>query len=254
MEYLKPVILGIVQGFTEFLPISSSAHLIFLQNYFNMKNMVAFDVLLHFATLLAILVFFRKDVINLLKSPRLMFLVIIVTIPTGLIGYFLEDFIDELFSSNVYPAAFLLVSGVLLYVGQYYSKETKNLRTLKKTDAFIIGIVQGLAVLPGISRSGSTITASLLVGCNRTDAMKFSFLVAIPAIAGAGLLELRKIESTINIFSLQNIAGMIAAFICGLMALYILRKALEKARLSWFSYYCWIVGTIMLILISAGKA
>ena len=176
---LDSILLGIVQGLTEFLPVSSSAHLVFTQSLLGWNQPeLLFDIMLHIATLAAVLVFFRADILKLFNlfdkdNRRYVLLLIAATIPTGLIGYLGKDYVETAFTSVRWPAAFLLVTGVMLFLAQKYGKNFKTRNNITFLDALIIGIVQGIAVLPGISRSGSTIATAMLLGIEKTEAAKF---------------------------------------------------------------------------------
>jgi undecaprenyl-diphosphatase len=244
----KSGLIGIVQGLTEFLPVSSSAHLVFSQNLLGWSEPdIFFDVMLHFATLLAVLIFFRKDIIDVLKNPRSIFLIILGTIPAGLIGLFARKYIVSFFSANIYPAVFLLITGFFLYLTQKISRGEKYMRKFSVPGVVLVGIAQSAALLPGISRSGITISTGMFLGWRKIDAVKFSFLLSIPAILGATIFELKEVSCAgINLPNV--IAGCICAFISGLFALYLLLETVKKAKLHLFAYYCWFLGILILVV------
>ncbi|MCF8001537.1 MAG: undecaprenyl-diphosphate phosphatase [Halanaerobiales bacterium] len=254
MEIIKIVILGIVQGLTEFLPISSSGHLVILQKLFAInENQLLISVLLHFGTLIPVLIVFRKDIFEILsfkKNKRhFIFLIIIASIPTALIGIFFEDFFENLFSSTISTAFMLIVTGFILLLGDRLANYDSTITKFKWLNAIIVGLAQGIAIIPGISRSGSTITASLIQGLKKEDAARFSFILSIPVIGGAGLLEVSDaINIGVNNFNITAmILGVLSAIISGYIAIKYFIYILKKQKLIYFSYYCWILGTIILI-------
>src|SRR3989344_3920745 len=215
IDYLQALILGIVQGLTEFLPVSSSGHLAILQNFFGDVD-VSFDIFLHFATLLAVFVFFYKDILDLIngfftfewedKRMRFVVYLLLASIPAGLIGFFFRNLIGELFSDLYIVAGGFLISGLFLFIASFTAK-----------NSFVIGCAQALALVPGISRSGSTISTTLLFGIDKKEAIKFSFLLSIPAILGANLLELKNFSG----FSFPMVLGFLIAFVFGLLSIYL---------------------------------
>ncbi len=254
MEIIKIVILGLVQGLTEFLPISSSGHLVILQKLFAInENQLLISVLLHFGTLIPVLIVFRKDIIDILsfkKNKRhFIFLIIVASIPTAIMGIFFEDFFEKLFSSTISAAFMLIVTGFILLLGDRLANYDNTLSNFKWLNAILVGLAQGFAIIPGISRSGSTITASLIQGLEKEDAARFSFILSIPVIGGAGLLKITDAVSVgVNNFNLTAmILGILSAIISGYIAIRYFIYILKKQKLIYFSYYCWILGTIILI-------
>lgn len=256
MDLIKAIILGVVQGLTEFLPISSSGHLVIFQNLVGFKEVqLAFDTFLHFGTLIPIFIIFRKDIINILSFKRetryLTLLILIGIIPTGLMGIYLGDFFESIFASVRIVAVMLLITGFILYLVEKVANSRKSLDEMNWFNALIVGIAQGFAIVPGISRSGSTIAASLFQGLNREAAARYSFLVSIPVIFGAGLLQLKDVVSTgltEEITWGMIGAGTVAAAISGYFAIKYLLKILREGSLIIFSYYCWTVGLLILVL------
>jgi len=253
MELIKIIILGIIQGLTEFLPISSSGHLVISQELFGIeKGQLTLDVFLHFGTVIPVLIIFRNDIrdIILLKKKHLIILLFLGLIPTGLIGYFFQDFFSKLFSSVLVVGYMLLVTALLLYLAERSGKYSRSLNEMKGYQAIIVGIAQGLAVIPGISRSGSTIVASLLQGIDRESAARYSFLLALPTIIGAGLLQLRDIIPVgLTDFSWTSIlAGILSAALAGYLGIKCLLHILTKGSLLVFSYYCLILGLLVILL------
>ena len=269
MDIIQAIIIGIVQGLTEFLPISSSAHLVFIQHILNVEQTLSFDVLLHLGTLLAVFGYFIKDIIAMLKAffgsiadifkgqfkngikedsyKKLAWMVLIGTIPVGLVGVIFEDVVEATFKSLMIPGILLIVTGVLLYVSQRINVENKNVEDMGLKETIIVGISQGLAILPGLSRSGTTISAGLLAGLNKEFAARFSFLLSIPAILGATLIQLHNISLGFDSNMSAYILGFIAAAISGYLAISLLLKLIKEKNLDGFAYYCWIVGAIVLI-------
>lgn len=246
MQILESLLLGTLQGLTEWLPISSSGHLVIAQELLNIQAPILFDILLHLATVLVIIIFFRKEILQILKEfpdynkphGKLGYYIIISTIPIALVGYFFQDQITLLFSNLKAVGISLLFTGLLLTLTKF-SQVKRNL-TLK--DSIIIGLSQALAILPGISRSGSTISTGLLLGLDKKQIIIFSFLLVIPAIIGATILEYR--TSTLEISYLY---GFIASFIIGYLTLKLLILIIEKNYFHYFAYYCFILGTLLLI-------
>jgi undecaprenyl-diphosphatase len=268
MDIIQGIIIGIVQGLTEFLPVSSSAHLVFIQNILGVESSLAFDTFLHLGTLIAVLWFFRWDIIKMLKSwwlsigdilqgrfrqgfyddpyKRLAWYVILATIPVGIVGVLFEDSIDALFSGALYvPAFFLFVTGTILYLSQRMNSGNINLHNISKKEALFMGLGQACAILPGLSRSGTTIAAGLTAGLDKEFAAKFSFILSIPAILGAFVLQLKDIGSAMDVNFLPVFLGFIAAIIAGYMAIKWMLDLIQNKSLDIFAYYCWVVGIIV---------
>lgn len=261
MSLLTAIFLGILQGLTEFLPVSSSGHLVLAQSL--IKNFqqpgILFDVMLHLATLLAVLIFFRARVKKLIfaalgiflekhrvthfENKRFLYGIIIATIPTGIIGLYLEHKVETIFASPSYVGYALIFTSVLLIV----SDKFKTREEIDNKKSFFLGIVQGFAVIPGISRSGSTVAFGLFLGIKREEIAEFSFLMSVPAILGAVILQVKHLSaltmSDIMIYS----AGMAAAFISGLLAISFMIYFIKNASLKIFSLYCLIIGIISIV-------
>jgi undecaprenyl-diphosphatase len=236
---MKSIILGIVQGLTEFLPISSSGHLVLLKTLigFDMPGVIL-EVSLHFGTLLSIIVYFRKRILSYLSKEKLP-LIIFGTIPIVIIGIIFKRSIELMFSNPLLVFLMLFITGIILLLT--LKRQKKGLLNLK--NAFIIGVSQSFALIPGISRSGFTISTALLLGISKEESFEFSFILAIPALLGAFLLELTEIELfQVNYFKLLN--GTIAAFLSGLLALWVFYKILRKKSLHYFTYYLWFVSVV----------
>ena len=265
--------IGIVQGLTEFLPVSSSAHLVFMHELTGFAPNLAFDTILHMGSLVAVVVYFWNDIVQMLRSffsslmdiPRRQFkkgiredqfkklawFILIGTIPAGLAGVFFKDFFESLFSDITAVAFFLIITGFLLWGSERISKRTENKSGLKEMtvkNSLIMGTAQAFAIAPGISRSGATISAGLFLGMERELAARFSFLLSIPAILGAALVQVKDISYGIDVNTGAFTAGFIAAAISGYLAIKLMLKLIKERSLLVFAYYCWIVGALVLIL------
>ena len=249
VSLLQAIILGIVQGITEWLPISSSGHLVLMQTLFGLEPPVLFDVILHIGSLVVILIVFWKDIKNLaigvVKKDKThlnyLLMLLIASIPIFLAGYFLNSFIKSIFNNLKTVGFSLLFTAFLLYLSKHPKKKNKALN-FKNT--FLIGIAQALAILPGISRSGSTISVGLMQGTKKQETARFSFLLFIPAIIGATVMEAKSITEISNLPAL--IIGTIAAIIAGVFSLKLLLRIIKKNKFSHFSWYCLILGMIVL--------
>lgn len=245
---IKFIFLGLVQGVTEFFPVSSSAHLLILQRITGVcADALALSVILHLGTALALVVFFFKDILGLLRDMRALFLIAVVTVVTGVIGIAGKDFFESLFSSPKAAAAALLVTGLILLATKKIRDTSRDMLDIK--DALILGFMQAVAIIPGISRSGITISTLLFRKIDRQTVFKFSFLAAIPVILGAALLEFKKIGLALAGQRAQLSAGFIVSFISGLAALWALRSIISRAKLYYFGYYCIVVSIVTLIFI-----
>ncbi|MCG8686430.1 MAG: undecaprenyl-diphosphate phosphatase [Desulfobacterales bacterium] len=263
MEIYQGIILGILQGLTEFLPVSSSGHLVLGQIYFGItESALAFDVSVHMGTLAAVLVVYFKDIKDILNSlfhyaatrersgheANLNFAICIIvgSIPTALIGFGLKEFEHILFTSSFLVGCMLLLTGTLLWVSRkFYRVEGGGSLSIKH--ALIIGTVQGMAVIPGISRSGSTIAAGLFSGIDRDTAARFSFLLSIPAILGAQVISIKDALESGGLIDPVTIYGTIVSFIVGLVALKLLLKLVHTGKFHLFAPYCWLAGILALI-------
>jgi len=221
---------------------------------------IFFDVMLHLGTLLAVVVYFRTDIREIIQGigatikgrkgkregAKLFLWIVVATIPTGLIGLFLKDWFETLFSKPKLVGVMLLVTGLVLWLTRFTKKEGRPIGKMGWIDSILIGIAQGMAIIPGISRSGATISTGLFCGLDRGLSAKFSFLLSVPAILGATLLELKKIDFTQEFWTI--LIGTIVAFGVGLLSLTFLIKINKIGKISNFSYYCWIIGIAIIIL------
>ena len=261
----QALILGIVQALTEFLPVSSSAHLVIMQDYLGFKEpLLLFDVILHAATLGALLVYFRKDIGKIILSlvrlkeksdeemlnRKIFYFILVGTIPTLALGLLLNQWIKAMFTSVTFTSLMLLITGALLWISKRRADSERGIEEMKTTDAFLIGIMQGVAIIPGISRSGATISTGLLRGIKKELAFRYSFLLSIPAIIGALGLQLREafLEQTLPSHPLPWIGGALVAAIIGYISLVLFRKIILGKKLHIFAYYCWTIGIISLII------
>jgi undecaprenyl-diphosphatase len=251
MNIFQAIILGIVQGITEWLPVSSSGHLVLFQQLFGFGADVAFDVLLHLATLIVILIVFWEDILAILKSlfawkwdenTKLLLFIVLATIPTAIIGLLFQDWLLGLFTNMLLLGVFFIINGFMLLMTRF----AKAKGELSWWKSLVIGIAQGISIIPSISRSGATISAGMFLGIKKENLVKFSFLMAVPAIIGAAILELDKLVMTDLV---PMIAGTLAALVVGYFSLRWLIKLIEKSKFYAFGYYCIILGIIILAII-----
>lgn len=254
MSYFDAIILGILQGLTEFLPVSSSGHLVLAENILNAKMPgVLFELVVHFGTLMSVIIYFRKNIIAMLKSVvdsskkeerRMIFLLAVGTIPAVLMALLLKDQIESAFDSTIVTSVFLILTGLILLFAGLYRKGDKEVNI---KNALIVGVGQALAIFPGISRSGTSISFGLLSGMRPIAAAEFSFLLSIPAIIGAIIFKGRELAGIdINIVG-QYLVGAILSFLSGLLAVYILLDFIRRGKFKYFGVYCIIVGLVALI-------
>ncbi len=260
---IEVIILGIIQGIAEFLPISSSAHLILVREIFNLQLAseieLTFDVALHFGTLLAICIYFFKELLDIFvngvtkgvktNSGKIFWFLVIATIPAAIVGVLLEDVIDGFFRQQIWLIAIaLIVMGIIIYLVDKKMKQDKEISDLKWHQALFVGAMQTFALIPGFSRSGTTITASRILKLNREDSAKFSFYLAIPVIAGGTLYSLIKpdtmslIGDNIMIF----IIGIMVAFLIGLVCIAFLLQYIKKHDFKVFMIYRVVIGLLVL--------
>lgn len=256
-EYFQAVVLGVVQGIAEFLPISSSGHLVIvdalLREYAGTqapRESITMGIALHFGTLMSILVVYRAELFQLMRDWRLMMLIVIATIPVGLVGIALKDYVDRAFSEPILAGAALLVTAAFLMAGRALQKTGGSLSDTSVRQAAIIGLFQAVAIIPGISRSGSTIAAGMACGIKREDAARFSFLIAIPAIGGATVMQLKDLISGEESFDGSPQAlllGTLISFVIGVLALRWLIRLVVADRLYLFAVYCIVAGLATIV-------
>lgn len=243
MQPYQAFILGLVQGVTEFLPISSSGHLAIFEHLFGFEqSSLTFNIMLHMATLASVIIFFREEIRKLTKSD--ITYILIGTIPIVVIGVTLQSYIEQLFSSLAFIAMGFFITSIALFSTKFIAQQKQSLDSKK---AFQIGLAQAIAIVPGISRSGLTVSTSLNLGLKKKTAFSYSFLLSIPAIMGAMGLEVIKngIDPIINI---SSIIGVITAFASGIIALALLKKLLLNSKLHYFAIYCVCAGIFALYL------
>lgn len=253
MQYfLALFFLGIIQGLTEFLPVSSSGHLVLFGNLFGIEESLFISILLHVATLLSIVVVFYKDIWQMIRHPfsKQTTMLVVATIPTCLIVLVLMPIIKQSFAGGLLPICFL-ISAILLLVSEQLSKKKEKKEMTYKT-AFIMGIAQGFAVFPGISRSGSTISAGLLSGGEKERVAKFSFLMSIPIIFLSLIMEIYEIATgslKLQIQILPTILAFVSAFVVGIFAIKLMIKLTVKSSLKWFSLYLVIISIVSIFVL-----
>ncbi|MBO7711070.1 MAG: undecaprenyl-diphosphate phosphatase [Lachnospiraceae bacterium] len=283
MTLLQSVFLGIIQGLTEFLPVSSSGHLAIVQNLFHVDtgDSVLFDILLHLGTLAVVFIVFRRDILMLIRAffgmigdmfanigisrsnarnkeqkplrrivktnyRKFAVLVIVATIPTAIIGFAGKKLVSDASSTLLVPGILLLVTGVLLFLSDRAKNCVKIPQDITYREGLIVGIAQGFATLPGLSRSGSTITAALMCGFDRMFAVKYSFILSIPAILGAAVLEIKDVAwgsvsaSQIGIYA----AGVLCAGIVGYICIRFMLMIVRKRKLKYIAFYCFAIGAV----------
>lgn len=269
MELIKAVILGVLQGATEFLPVSSSGHLVLGSHLLDFSGQgIVFDVMLHLGTLLSVLVFFRKELSQMVAAPfrwlagnredsnRTYLLwdvyVVIATIPAVIVGFSFKDRIELLFTSEYVVCLMLIVTGVMMIASRHLVDRDHQVNGPR---SFLIGCGQAFAIIPGISRSGTTIFVGMLLGINRETVARFSFIMSIPAILGAAVLNLGEVVTHPPSADEMRIllSGTLASAITGYLAIMLLLDIIKRNRLQWFGYYCLAVasaGLMYLLTIS----
>jgi len=264
METWHLVVLAVLQGLTEFLPISSSAHLIFFPKLLGWPDQgLAFDVAVHLGTLIAVLGYFRKDVAAMLaawfasvarrrqsRESRLAWGVIFGTVPVGLCGLFFGDYVETTLRSTVVIAIATIICGLLLWWADSLSEHERDEYTLSWADVFVVGIAQAIALIPGTSRSGITITAGVMLGLSRTAAARFSFLLSIPVIVLAGLLELFKVVSATTVTEtwFQLTTGVVCSALTAYLSIHFFLKLLDRIGFVPFVVYRLILGLLLFAL------
>lgn len=263
MEIIKAIIFGVIQGATEFLPVSSSGHLVFLHELLPMPvaSDLAFDVFLHFATLLAVVYFFKKDIAALIynffsapqaQKSRLGWWILIGVVPAGLAGWLFNDYIENVLRSPYLVASMLVIVGIMLIAIERISIKRDTLEALTWKKSFIIGLAQAVALIPGTSRSGITIIAGLWQGLKREEAVKFSFLLSIPLIAGAFIKEIPDLGNPGLLLKDWPVlcSGFLAAFVSGFLAVKYFLKYASRHSLNVFAYYRFILALIIVVYFS----
>ncbi|MDF1850056.1 MAG: undecaprenyl-diphosphate phosphatase [Verrucomicrobiales bacterium] len=260
MSFLEAIILGLVQGLTEFLPVSSSGHLVLTQEFLGVKDKgVTFEILVHFGTLLSVVIYFWKPLwrmcLSILppfkeeyaKDRRMIGFLALASVPAAFVGFSpLKDLFEGAYDRPAMVGIFLIITGLILFLPRVIRKMTKEREgtEIGWKAALAMGVGQAFAILPGISRSGSTIVSGMLAGAKSGAAAEFSFLMAIPAIAAATLLEARKLESLDASLLGPYFAGAAIAFLSGLIAIFTVLAAIRRGKFEYFGIYCLIAGTV----------
>ena len=272
MTILEAIVLGVLQGITEFLPVSSSGHLVLMQHFLGIKeSQVFFDVMLHLGTLGAVIIvyyqlieslvrtgcstllqadFYRHPRLTISNTPdlRLIWFLLLGSIPTGLIALLFKDSLEVIFGKPMIVAGMLIITGLILQLSRLGQRQRQTETPLRVWHTPLIGIIQGLAIIPGISRSGSTISISLLLGLSPQVAAQYSFLLSIPAILGAVVLKFKDVGE-ITIAPAVIVVGTLTSFIVGYIALRFLLVILNRGKVSIFSYYCFALGIVAAVSI-----
>ena len=271
MTLLQAVFLGLIQGLTEFLPVSSSGHLVLAETIFRIpfSGNIAFAVFVHFGTFLSLLTFFRAEVLKMLISVaiatrrprfilqlyrdneyfRLAVLILLGSIPAAIVGFSFKEEVEEFFSDPKLVAVMLMITGfVLMWTRKAKPKEGRD---VKLGSSLLIGIAQAAAIIPGISRAGTTISTGLFLGVSQANSARFSFLLALPVIFGATAMKVGEMIAELPpsevLFS--YIGGTTSAYVSGLIAIKVLLEILKKGKFSWFAYYCYVVGAAGILFI-----
>lgn len=250
----ETVILGIIQGLTEWLPVSSSGHLAIAKEFINWQPPVLFYVLLHLSTLFVILLFFRRSLLSILKAfvmmdfgsveGKLGIFVAVGSIPTAILGYTFQNLFKTFYNNLIVVGFGLMATGLLLFFSGY----KHGSRELNYVDSLITGIAQGIAIIPGVSRSGATISTELLRGVDRRIAFEFSFLLSIPAVIGATFVELGDMDLLISNSDVTAIlAGVVVAALVGYLSLKMLLRTVLKQKFHWFALYCWAASILIIV-------
>jgi undecaprenyl-diphosphatase len=252
MELLQAIVLGAVQGLTEFLPISSSGHLVLIPWFFHWKDLgQTFDVALHLGTLLALLFYFWRDWLSIIRRWRepLLWFLLIGCVPAAVFGYLFEDYFETVFRSPVIISVLVIVFGLVLYYAERRGRKVRDLSSVNLGDALFIGFAQALALMPGVSRSGITITAGLFAGMKRETAARFSFLLSMPIVAGAGVLKMRNIfqEGMPGTEAVFFIVGILTSAVFGFLTIKFLLNYLQRHSFGIFVWYRIAFGAAMLL-------
>ncbi|UCD16878.1 MAG: undecaprenyl-diphosphate phosphatase [Candidatus Zixiibacteriota bacterium] len=254
MSYFDAVFLGLIQGLTEFLPVSSSGHLVLVEHILKVKLPgVVFELVVHFGTLVAVLIYFRRKILLLIRSifdrslasqRRMILFLVLGTLPAVAVALLFEEMVECAFSSPAMTSAMLIATGLLL-LGAAASR--RNGRAVGFGSSLLIGLAQALAILPGISRSGATISVGMLAGVRPLAAAEFSFLLSIPAIAGAIVFKIKDILTVDTSLVGQYVVGAMTAFFSGVLAVYLLLSVIKKGKFQYFGIYCLIAGVFGII-------
>lgn len=259
MSLLEAIVLGLVQGLGEFLPISSSAHLVLVPWIFNWNDPgLTFDIALHIGTLFAVVIYFWRDWLNLISAGlkgvstqdgRLFWYLVIATIPGAIIGFLLEDIAETVFRAPLLIAIMLIIMGIFLVWADKRGRKEIKLDRIDLKTSFIIGLSQALAIIPGVSRSGITMTTGLLLGMTREDTARFSFLLSTPIILGAGLVKTPQILANPAMINTNFIIGMLVAAVVGLLSIGFLLRYVQTKDFRPFAWYRFALGALVILLV-----
>lgn len=255
MSYFEAIFLGLLQGLTEFLPVSSSGHLVLASHLLGTKQPgVSFEIVVHLGTLLSVLVYFRQRLARILRAPfddqfkserKLWGYLVLASIPAALLGLIFKEKFEQAFSEPFYTSVALIITAVILFVSRFFKKATGQ---IKLPTVLVMGLGQALAIFPGISRSGSTIVAGMMTGASPVVVAEFSFLMAIPVIAGAALLQIKSLLSLEPGLMGPYLVGAIGSFLTGLVAVYAVLNIIKRGRFEYFAFYCLALGLVGLYL------
>ncbi|MCD6449653.1 MAG: undecaprenyl-diphosphate phosphatase, partial [Thermotogaceae bacterium] len=232
---MEAFIQGLVQGLTEFLPVSSSGHLVFLSKVFGFRGDLPYVAMLHLGTFFAVLIFTFQRLLYVLKRWRLVLMLLISTIPAAIVGVFFENYIEGVFDHSVLPLSFSLTALFLLFASVFNGR--KSIDDLSWWDALMVGIAQAIAIVPGLSRSGLTIATAIMIGYKKEDALYYSFLMSLPVTFGAGVLNFEGAGAS-------GFIGFVFSFIFGLLALFLLKKIVLMNKLHFFGYYLLVISMV----------
>ena len=276
MNYLFSIAMGFLQGVAEFLPISSSGHLTLFQYFFSPEQNpeeldMLFTILLHFGTLISVCVYYWRDVVDMIRefflgladlfsrrgghtgrppeARRLVLMIVVATLPLFAV-LLVKDVVDAAFTNVTFVSAALIATGFLLFFSDRMAKGRKNARTATMLDALLVGCAQAVGTLPGISRAGITISAGMLRGFDRSFAVRFSFLMSLPAVLGANILEVADAVQTGGVDTSRlpmYLVGMVVSGVVGYFAIRLVNLLASKGKFGAFAYYCWAVGTLSLV-------
>ncbi|MCH5351637.1 MAG: undecaprenyl-diphosphate phosphatase [Clostridiales bacterium] len=254
MVWWQAMILGLVQGFTEFLPVSSSGHLILVRELMGLNSDLnsgvnrLFDVMMHVGTLVAVVIVLYKDILGLFRKPfKWLIMLVVATVPAVIVGFTCGDILDEYFSTAQYLSFFFLFTAVIMLVSEIVAKRTKKKKDLSWGGAVAMGLMQGIGVFPGVSRSGSTIFGGAVTGTDTKQVATFSFLMSIPVILGSLLLSVIKVAGAGALGSVDwfnMVVGTVSAFAAGYFSVRVMLKLIAKANFKWFSLYLLIVSVL----------
>ncbi|MCK9558015.1 MAG: undecaprenyl-diphosphate phosphatase [Candidatus Cloacimonetes bacterium] len=270
MNFLQTVLLGLVQGLTEFIPVSSSGHLVLAQHFLGIEagGDISFEVFMHLGTLLAVFIFFHRQIWDLIislfswksgldgethrKNRSIIAYLIIATLATGLFYLIFDDMLKGAYDKPLFVAIMLLITGILIFASDFVKNTSVPASNIGFIKSVLIGLAQGIAIIPGISRSGTTITAALFCGVKRKDAAYFSFMLSIPAILAANISEMGSLMALDMSILHLYITGFVVSFISGYLVIAFLIRLIQSGSLKYFAFYVWLVSAISITLLLIG--